>query len=502
MSTPPVRRGQAAAGLLRRSRQLRVKPDSTSGPIYLLARWPIVSGLFLVILVQALLYFLVRSIVTCWEWVTRRNRAAYKELTGAGTFEHWKLAAEDMDTRQGKSCSSSWTEEESVILGHTQTLSRLNELGGSPAVIREICEELSMSCKAPWASTGFEYEVMFSRTHAGTNSNITAYVHAAVRALNKVSESTILSDGEKTTFFQRLGTSYGQSALLLSGGAANGFYHLGLIKHLLEEKLLPDVISGSSAGALMAALVCTRRDNELFELLNDTEELCFLLSSNEEPMSVKLGRLWREGVLFDDQIWTEKLIRLTRGEPMTFKEAYDLTGRALCISVFDGRSRSSLLSHLSAPNVLIYSAVLASAAIPHVLSPQTLKCKAPDGSIVPYDNTNKLWRDGSIKEDLPFTKLQQMFNLNFTIVSQVEPHLVPFFYNKKGSAGDPTKHRSGAGWRGGFLLAYFEDILKKEMRKWLSVMRDFDLLPAVFGCNWSNLWLQQTHGEYTVNTHH
>ena len=173
----------------------------------------------------------------------------------------------------------------------------------------------------------------------------------------------------------------------------------------------------------MASLTCTRRDDELLELLNDMDELCSLLSACEESMAVKLGRLWRKGALFDERKWQEKLTRLTRGKPMTFQEAYDLTGRVLCISVFDGSSRSTLLSHLSAPHVVIYSAVLASAAVPGILPPQTLKCKSPDGSIVPYDNS-KLWRDGSLKEDLPFTKLQQMFNLNFTIVSQVSHRLL------------------------------------------------------------------------------
>jgi predicted acylesterase/phospholipase RssA len=47
--------------------------------------------------------------------------------------------------------------------------------------------------------------------------------------------------------------AYGRSALCLSGGGARGVYHLGVIKALSEANLLPRVISGSSAGSLIAA---------------------------------------------------------------------------------------------------------------------------------------------------------------------------------------------------------------------------------------------------------
>jgi predicted acylesterase/phospholipase RssA len=36
-----------------------------------------------------------------------------------------------------------------------------------------------------------------------------------------------------------------------------GFYHVGVVKALLTEGLLPRVISGASAGSLMAAMIGT-----------------------------------------------------------------------------------------------------------------------------------------------------------------------------------------------------------------------------------------------------
>ncbi len=48
---------------------------------------------------------------------------------------------------------------------------------------------------------------------------------------------------------------FGRSALLLSGGASMGLQHSGVVKCLLESNLLPRVISGASAGSIVAAIV-------------------------------------------------------------------------------------------------------------------------------------------------------------------------------------------------------------------------------------------------------
>ena len=44
-------------------------------------------------------------------------------------------------------------------------------------------------------------------------------------------------------------------ALVLSGGGARGISHIGAIKALMEQGIKPDIISGTSAGAFIGALV-------------------------------------------------------------------------------------------------------------------------------------------------------------------------------------------------------------------------------------------------------
>lgn len=66
-----------------------------------------------------------------------------------------------------------------------------------------------------------------------------------------MTESKELSDEEKRTFLKSIYKNYGRSALCLSGGAGFGYYHLGVVRALLQAGVLPTVITGTSAGALM-----------------------------------------------------------------------------------------------------------------------------------------------------------------------------------------------------------------------------------------------------------
>ena len=61
----------------------------------------------------------------------------------------------------------------------------------------------------------------------------------------------------------------GRTALMLSGGAAFGENHLGLVIELMEHKYLPKVISGSSVGALFASIICCKSDKYIYEYILD-----------------------------------------------------------------------------------------------------------------------------------------------------------------------------------------------------------------------------------------
>ena len=73
----------------------------------------------------------------------------------------------------------------------------------------------------------------------------------------------------------------------------------------------------------------------------------------------------------------------------TFGEAYLRTGRLVSITVTAnygpmGGSQPMLLNYLTAPQVLLYSAVAASCALPGLMRPVTLLRKDAEGKILPF----------------------------------------------------------------------------------------------------------------------
>ncbi|MFO8235745.1 MAG: patatin-like phospholipase family protein [Bacteroidales bacterium] len=58
--------------------------------------------------------------------------------------------------------------------------------------------------------------------------------------------------------------------LVLSGGAARGFAHVGIIRALNEHGIYPDLVSGVSAGAIAGVLYCDGYDHkEMLEIIQD-----------------------------------------------------------------------------------------------------------------------------------------------------------------------------------------------------------------------------------------
>jgi len=64
--------------------------------------------------------------------------------------------------------------------------------------------------------------------------------------------------------------------LVLSGGAARGFAHIGVLKALNEEGIYPDVVSGVSAGALAGVLYCDGYNaDDIFSIFRDKSLMKF-----------------------------------------------------------------------------------------------------------------------------------------------------------------------------------------------------------------------------------
>jgi len=395
-----------------------------------------------------------------------------------------------MNIQEWKTQSDDELFDESLIFNLGQQLAQLQQSND----INMLIKYLNVACKNNLG--GIQNDVLYARTYYGTKLLVRQYVRQVVKSLRFVGSSRE-KPAVKKEFFRTVSKSYGRTALCLSGGSTFSFYHLGVVSSLKKHRLLPKVISGTSAGSLVAAMICVRNDEELDEILKPSVAAHTQL--NDEPFGVIFMRLWKQGTLWDHHNWSEKLKWATKGNT-TFLEAYKRTGRILNITVIptDKHAPPILLNYRTAPNILIHSAILASAAIPILVTAAELLQKTDNGDIIPYHAIGKRWRDGSFKTDIPSRALHQLFNVNYTIVSQTNPHIIPFIFETRGSGGKPSQHRAGSGWRGGFVASSLEQFLKLDMLKWLRFLRNMDLVPSFIGQDSSVLFLQKFHGSCTM----
>ncbi|KAG5252746.1 triacylglycerol lipase SDP [Salix suchowensis] len=250
------------------------------------------------------------------------------------------------------------------------------------------------------------------------------------------SDSEELSLEEKLAFMHETRHAFGITALLLSGGASLGAFHVGVVKTLVEHKLLPRIVAGSSVGSIMCTVVATRSWPELQSFFEDSWHSLQFFDQLGGIFTV-VKRVMRQGVVHEIRQLQWMLRNLTSN--LTFQEAYDMTGRILGITVCSPRRHEPprCLNYLTSPHVVIWSAVTASCAFPGLFEAQELMAKDRGGEIVPYHPpfnldpeegsgaSTRRWRDGSLEIDLPMIQLKELFNVNHFIVSQANPHIAP-----------------------------------------------------------------------------
>ncbi|MEL7451275.1 MAG: DUF3336 domain-containing protein [Pseudomonadota bacterium] len=279
---------------------------------------------------------------------------------------------------------------------------------------------------------GMGNQALYRRSRVGTKHLITDYINEVVTALNILADST--ADGiafeEKLDFFRRASHCYGRSALMCSGGGVLGYFHLGVVRALLEHDLLPSVVSGSSAGSIIAAILGSHPEDELHAFF-DSEDL--VIEAEKEAHWVTRW-IWGGNTQMDVK-GQERLI--DRWIPdLTFKEAFELTGRHINIPVAPARIHQSsrLLNAITAPEVCLRSAVMASCAVPGVFPPVVLKARDINGRRIDY-LPSRQWIDGSITGDLPAKRLARLYGVNHFIVSQINPAVLPFLKDSGTESG-------------------------------------------------------------------
>lgn len=355
-----------------------------------------------------------------------RSKESHKTLDSAKSYDEWRSQSLKIDKASGM---DKWKyEEESDIYDYREIKLKLNKLRKYRKTGDDVGLLFALNEGIHGNMAGMGNPALYNMALSGTKQLIVDYIDEIVDALNHIVsvDETIISVEEKVDFFRRASHCFGRSALMLSGGGQLGNFHVGVLKAMITNNILPNVISGSSAGSVFAALVGTYSDAELLEFF-DSKNLLI-----EVRRETKLyNKIFRRRESIDIEKLKETINRLI--PDITFQEAKERTGRNINISVapYDAHQKSRLLNAIASPNVLIRSAVLASCAIPGIFPPVTLMAKDRDGNSVAYLPSRK-WVDGSMSNDLPSKRLTRLYGVNHFIVSLTNPFILPF-------VDDPSK---------------------------------------------------------------
>ncbi|KAI2638347.1 acyl transferase/acyl hydrolase/lysophospholipase [Xylaria nigripes] len=419
-------------------------------------RDPSITGAFVSNVVDNLLYF-KDGLSHCRREEKRlrnqRRQLLLARMHNAESCSQWDAAAQELDVLDGheewKTEISTGEYDPEILTMRLRELDDARESGDLRTMMHLVRTALSRDI------AGMGNIDLYRHSHSGTKKLIEDYVDSALQTIAALVERTTYRPGNLD--YARLNgnddtnidddddelgprdlldamlyarQSFGRSALLLSGGGTFGMSHIGVLKALFEAKLLPRIISGASAGSIVCAVFCAKTDDEIPQAIRDFPHgdlAVFEEQGNEDGLMDHVRRLLTQGNWSDIKHLT-RVMRDLLGD-ITFQEAYNRTRRIcnICVSTASIYELPKLLNYVTAPNVMIWSAVAASCSVPIVFSAAALLVKNPlTGEQSPWNPTPQAWIDGSVENDLPMTKLSEMFNVNHFIVSQVNPHVVPF----------------------------------------------------------------------------
>lgn len=221
---------------------------------------------------------------------------------------------------------------------------------------------------------------LFIHAYAGTKLLIDDYItqvalsiqHVTGLQTSPVHDSGFTSQA-KLELLHDTRQAFGRTTLLLQGGSTFGLCHLGVVKALHLQGLLPRIITGTATGAFIAALVGIHTEDELLTFLDGNGIDLTAFDRRRKAAAPWGGGRWlpnqtgnsylqvilrqikryiHKGYFLDADV-LEECVRANVGD-LTFEEAYARSKRILNITVATSSKSGTpnLLNYLTAPNVV------------------------------------------------------------------------------------------------------------------------------------------------------
>lgn len=353
-------------------------------------------------------------------------RKMEKAMDRAESYEEWLEAARAYDVASGL---DKWKQrDQSSAFDYVSIRHRLDRLRSLRARHDYAGLLFTLNEGIHGNVGGMGRSQLYEVARVGTKQVIEDYIHEIADSLTLLAEidDPGISHEERLDFFRRAHHCFGRSAMMMSGSGMLLYFHVGVVKALLEQDLLPDILSGSSGGSFVGSVLATRDRSQLSEMFDPA----FLVNEIEKEKQ-RLSVLYkiRPQILQVHEIHAilERLV-----PDLTFQEAFDKSGIHINISIApaEAHQTSRLLNATTTPNVLIRQAILASSAVPGVYPPVTLMARDKHGDKKEYLPSRK-WVDGAVSDDLPAKRLARLYGVNHYIVSQTNPHIIPFIRDSR-----------------------------------------------------------------------
>lgn len=313
---------------------------------------------------------------------------------------------------------------------------------------------------------GISNKKLYNRTYIGTKVLIEEYNNEIIQCLRWIDEEPDIDHQVKLDFYHDAKTTLGTTALCLHGGSLFGFSHVGVVKSLIDLNILPNVIVGSGFGAMVGALVCCLPNDELNDVLLDLKNYM-----KESRYNLNESDTYNPNEIYNERVemylkWVDNLKKgltielkyfiefvLMKIEDITFKEAFEKTGKVFNVLVYPNNDKvPTLLNYLSTPYITIKSAICCS------MGNGILELKGKEIKMtlmIKYKNEIKRYSDTECEflppyqvngdsielKNSPYDRITELFNVNHFIISISRPYLAPFLngdwriiYNNNGKS--------------------------------------------------------------------
>jgi hypothetical protein len=185
----------------------------------------------------------------------QRLRTLYRDLERAKDYVTYKAIGLEIDFMEG---NEKWKEQDEsdeydwkLLKNHVEEIASYRHNNDIHKLVFTLRKVLHRNFGH------INNEMLYKHCIIGTKYLVDDFLKEVCNSLKLIADADAnqLSMEEKFNFFKLARHNVGKTALCLSGGGSLSMYHMGVVRALLQHGCLPTIVSGTSGGSIMAAVL-------------------------------------------------------------------------------------------------------------------------------------------------------------------------------------------------------------------------------------------------------